>query len=318
MAIKTKNSIIGDRPDADRYDRMEIRNGWDLPAGKIPPVTGRKRESARAYELLVLKTDEEYEAAARLSRLKRQLKEYEKKVEAAQILMEAGEGTGEEVKKSGRDRKAERPPEKDTKDSGGKTASASDGSEESYEGIAIRSSASFRAGRTRRLALVLAVLILILAGIDARLAFGPAVSLADISAYEELQIDVEGLTDEPFVITAKDLKKMPMKKIRVPVHKAELGEGEVAERGQAAGPTLDTFLEAYGATTDDMKSMKVYTSSDRSTAYVRTMKEEEIILAIADGNHPLRDRQAPLRIAVESQEADEWSGGIRRIVFNRK
>ena len=45
------------------------------------------------------------------------------------------------------------------------------------------------------------------------------------------------------------------------------------------------------------------------------MKEQEIILSIANGSKPLLEKQAPLRIAVDDQEADAWTGWVRKLEF---
>ena len=37
--------------------RWKLKNGWDLPPGETPPLTGRRQALRRAYELLVLRDD---------------------------------------------------------------------------------------------------------------------------------------------------------------------------------------------------------------------------------------------------------------------
>ncbi|MBQ9060854.1 MAG: hypothetical protein IJ128_06910 [Firmicutes bacterium] len=292
--------------DTSEYGRLRLKNGWDPDAGEKAPATGRKRSDARAHELLVMKTDEEYEQEAERTRQIREENQRRKKVDAARlILTEAGDPDGHLLAGQPAAEKepafAERPAFADnTGDLHGLKAM----SEEEYR----------RKGR-RRLQIILLGIILLLAAVDARLAFGPPLLLADISGYENVEIEVDGLAEEPVMITAKDLSKMRLTKVKVDVHQGELAEGEVPELGIALGPTLDEFLKQYGKTTDDFRSMKVYNENDKSTAYVRTMKEETVVLSIANGRTPLGEKEAPLRIAVDGEDPGQWSGWIRRIVF---
>ncbi len=43
-----------------RYNKKDLKNGWDLPPNEKIPLTGRKQRLLRAYELLIVKSDEEY------------------------------------------------------------------------------------------------------------------------------------------------------------------------------------------------------------------------------------------------------------------
>lgn len=323
MSRPQRNTIIGDRPDADRYDRMNLKNGWDLPPGEIPPATGKKRSDIRAWELLVLKSDEEYRREAEEARQKRAWKAETRRLNAARTIlnhvnrygyagfeeMPEGPGTGPAGRTG--------PAVKEAAPAGsGVGEAAESGDAGSYQGIAIEEKSTWRKKRIRNLSIILAAVILLLGAADARIAFGSAITLADMEPYEKMEIQVEGLTEKPFAITVKDLRKMSMTKMKKPVHQGELTEDETPERGRAVGPTLDTFLAEYGRSRDEFRSMKVYTASEKSTAYVRTLREEEIILSVADGNFPLTQKEAPLRIAPSGAEPGEWSGGIRRIVFN--
>ena len=49
----------------DRYGRMQLKNGPEIAAGEKKPPSIRKQRLARAYELLVLKSDEDYIREAR-------------------------------------------------------------------------------------------------------------------------------------------------------------------------------------------------------------------------------------------------------------
>ncbi len=295
--------------DTSEYGRLRLKNGWDPEGGEKAPATGRKRENARAHELLVMKSDEEYEQEAEETRLLRERKKHQKTVEAARMILA-------EASQQGRPSQApavSEPAEEERPVPVPKPAFVQKPG--SLHGLEAMSDEDYRRKRRRKLQMVILALILILAAADARLAFGPPLLLADISGYEKVEIEVDGLTEEPVMITAKDLSKMKLTKVKVDVHQGELAEGEVPELGIALGPTLDEFLKRYGKTTDDFRSMKVYNENDKSTAYVRTMKEEKVVLSIANGRKPLGEKEAPLRIAVDGEDPGSWSGWIRRIVF---
>ncbi|SDB19734.1 hypothetical protein [Eubacterium oxidoreducens] len=157
-------------------------------------------------------------------------------------------------------------------------------------------------------AIILAAVVIVVL----RLSFGPPILLADISSYENVEITIEGLTDEAFTITPKELSKMKLDKTTVEIHSEE------ADTESAIGPTLDTFLASYGRSVDEFRSMKVYTAKDVSNAYVKTLEEETLILSIANGNEALEEKIAPLQIAIKDGSADEWTGYVVKIVFTEK
>lgn len=66
------------------------------------------------------------------------------------------------------------------------------------------------------------------------------------------------------------------------------------------GPSLETFLEAYGngITQENLKQIRFVGSDDYATTFVKTAREEHIVLCIASGWDPLDEYQWPLRIIV--------------------
>ena len=262
----------------ERYARMQLKNGWDLPPGVRPPQTGRKRRLIRAYELIVLKTDEEYE------------RDFKKPVNPP---FKADE------KKPVNAAPAQTVPEENTP----KLETLSE-----EELIKIR--------RVHRIVAAAAVLFVVLAA-GARILFGPAILLADISKFKDVEIEIEGMEDETVEVTIGELAKMKKTSLHKDVHNGELTEDEEPLSGDAIGPTLETLLKHYGKSVDDFRTMRVYGANDRSKAYVRTMKEEEIILSVADGRKVLGEKEAPLRIATDAEEPSEWFGGVSRIVFTK-
>lgn len=248
----------------EKYQRLGLKNGYDLPEGETPPLTGKKQEMRRAYELLVLKDDFDVSPERKSERGKQQAPQ-----SASSVMEVLDVMTKEELKA--------------------------------------------RKGKRRMIAagLILSFAIVI----TGRLLFGPAILTADISSYEEVKIEVTGLEDKPIYITAGELADMRKKSIKVDVHQGEVPEGQLPEEGKAIGPTLETFLGKYGKKTEDFRAMRVYQENGSSKAYVRTMKEKEIILSVANGGDPLGEKQAPLRIAVRDEDAGEWFGWVRKIEF---
>ena len=286
-----------------------IKSGWDLPDGEKPPISGRKRESIRAYELLELRTEEDYIERAEITRKVRE-KNKRIKEENRRII--------EEKRRNGEVPRVNLPRAlsyEEILDPARKNERAKARPGVRGDGIRRISTAEWKKTRNRRIAVVLLAVIVLLGATDAWLAFGPPILTANISGYETVEIEVEGLAEEPITITAKDLAGMPLTKVSVETHQGELAEGEKPELGRAIGPTLDEFLKQYGKTTEDFRSMKAYDERGNSTAFVRTMKEKTIVLSVANGRQPLGEKEAPLRIAVDGEDPGEWSGWIRRIVF---
>lgn len=263
--------------------RLNLKNGWDLPNKGRPPLTGHRQELIRAYELLVKKTDDEYLHEVREPDIDLQQSD----IHTNKMLQYAGES---------------------------ETATASQTLDELYD----LTDGNWKKRRKKHLLTGCAVAVAAVVVIGGRLLFGSSILTADISTYQDVAITIEGLTEEPFEVTPKDLSKMRMETIHVDVHEEELGPDDVKELGKAIGPTVETFLSEYGFSLDEVRSMKVYAENETSTAYVHTLEDSEVILSVANGRRPLGEKEAPLRIAVDTDDAGEWSGWIRRIVFTLK
>ena len=305
--------------DKDAYKRLNLKNGWDLPQDEKPPLTGRKKEMARAYELLVKKTDEEYFDEAEEAKAKRDIAETEKKIanlrkaigmEKANPGSITGIRPGVSTEGSGQVAR---------KNASLKESPSDDAEKQAWESE-LRDETEDRWKRRKRIRLIVtaAIAAAIILGVGGRLLLGPPILFANIKNYEDVGIEVEGLGEEPFTITSGELADMKLDTIRVPVHEKELLPDEEPELGKAIGPTLETFLGEYGYGIDDIRIMKVYNGKDQSTAYVRTMQDNKSILSVAHGHKALGEKEAPLRIAVEGTDAEEWSGWVRKIVFTVK
>ena len=289
-----------------KHKYVGIKSGWDLPDGGKPPLSKRKLESIRAYELLEKRTEEEYIERAEITRKVR---------EENRRIKEENRRIIEEKRKQGEVPEVVMPEPLSYEEILGEKRIRGTAKQVRSDGIKSVSDKDWKRGRNKKIAIVLLAVIVLIGAADLRLAFGPPILMADISRYEDVEIEVEGLTDEPFTITAGELAGMRLTKVSVDVHQGELAEDEVPELGRAIGPTLDEFLKQYGKSTDDFRSMKVYNERDVSTAYVRTMKEKTIVLSVANGRKALGEREAPLRIAISDEDPGTWSGWVRRIVF---
>ena len=293
---------MANKETKDRYGRMQLKNGPEIAAGEKKPPSIRKQRLARAYELLVLKSDEDYIREAREAEAEKEKNAVtvsapvhtEKTVEAVDTEIPANDLA------------------QDDKTVGNKHEEKED---DAHNILGMLSEQEWRNKRRRRKWLavgIIAALILVFAG---RFLLGPAVLLADISTYEDVKITIEGIGNKPFTVTPGELADMKKTSVKVDVSQGELAEGEEPELGKAVGPTLDTFLKKYGKTKDDFKSMRAYAENEESKAYVKTMKDKTLILSVANGRKPLGEKEAPLRIAVEGESTEEWYGWVRKIVF---
>lgn len=139
--------------------------------------------------------------------------------------------------------------------------------------------------------IAVAVLVIAIIGVGGRLLYGPPVLFANISAYEDEQILVTGL-GEDFYVTAGELADLELEWVST--------ANKVGTSVTGIGPSLETFLEAYGngITQENLKQIRFVGSDDYATTFVKTAREEHIVLCIASGWDPLDEYQWPLRIIV--------------------
>lgn len=132
----------------------------------------------------------------------------------------------------------------------------------------------------------------------------------DISDYGEEQILITGLTEEDFYITPNELLQMECV--------SETAQGKTAKAGkvQAYGPTMETFLAAYGKSLDELYSIRLIASDDYKVTLGRaTWEKYDIILSVANGNKALDDYQQPLRIVIPGGDSGNWARMVVRIEF---
>ncbi len=133
---------------------------------------------------------------------------------------------------------------------------------------------------------------------------------ADISAYKDQQIKIIGLLDEDFYITPGELSEMECT--------SATAQGKSAKAGtvKAYGPTMETFLEHYGKTFDDFRSIRCVASDDYVVTLGRASWEKyDIIMSIANGSEPLYESQQPLRIVIPGANSGNWIRTVTSIEF---
>jgi hypothetical protein len=130
--------------------------------------------------------------------------------------------------------------------------------------------------------------------------------------YLDAEIAVSGLTDEAFLVTVTELSVMETVSKDV---EGTRSNGETVKLC-AVGPTLATFLEAYGKTPADFTGVR-FTASDGYAVEVpaEMLASKEIILAFMDGDKPFDEWNAPLRVVVVGERPMYWARMVSRIEF---
>ncbi len=133
---------------------------------------------------------------------------------------------------------------------------------------------------------------------------------ADISAYGDELIQVDGLTDETFNVTPNELAEMDC------VSDVAVGQTEKAGTVRAYGPTLETFVENYGRSLDEFYSVEfIAYDGYESTLGRATWDKYEVILSVSEGNQPLEDWRQPMRVVIPGADSGRWIYGVGRIMF---
>ncbi len=133
-----------------------------------------------------------------------------------------------------------------------------------------------------------------------------------IADYAEEKIAISGLTDEEFTVTVAQLASLAVIAEDASSRKAN---GETLSM-QAVGPTLDTFLAQYDKTREDFSKIR-FTAAD---GYVITLsagvlEQQEMILAVANGEQPLDENEQPLRLVLPGADSMYWERAVCHIDF---
>ena len=130
--------------------------------------------------------------------------------------------------------------------------------------------------------------------------------------YENEQILVTGL-GEDFYITPAELSQLEC------VSDTAVGQTAKAGTVQAYGPTLETFLEAYGYTLDDVRSLRTVAKDDYIVNLGRaTWDKYTVILSIKNGSKALYEKQQPLRLVIPGGKSGNWTYSVIRMEFKLK
>lgn len=136
---------------------------------------------------------------------------------------------------------------------------------------------------------------------------------ANISSYADEKITIVGLTDEEFTITPADLAELECEEAKA------VGETKKAGTVKAYGPTLETFLEQYDVTLDQLYSIR-FTAKDDYTVKIgaNTWDQYTVYLSIANGWKKLYEKQRPLRVVIPGSSSGNWVYSVTKIEFTFK
>ncbi|MGI6497418.1 MAG: molybdopterin-dependent oxidoreductase [Oscillospiraceae bacterium] len=141
-------------------------------------------------------------------------------------------------------------------------------------------------------------------------ACGPVRVTADLSAYGDTPITIAGLGETEFQVTANALSGLAC------VSQGVSGKTAKAGSIQAVGPTLETFLAQYGKKISDFTRIRVEAKDGYKQGFLQEkLQEYTFILAVANGNQPLGEEEAPLRLIIPGAPSNEWVRMVTRIEF---
>lgn len=157
----------------------------------------------------------------------------------------------------------------------------------------------YKNGRCVILLICLSVMLLCLSGCK-----------ADISAYEDQEIRIIGLTEEEFTVTVGELADMDCRSATA------TGTSQKAGTVKAYGPTLQTFVETYGRSLDEFRSVTFRATDDYDvTLAALTWDSYDVILSVANGSEPLDEYQQPVRLVIPGGDSGKWVRMVYEIEF---
>lgn len=153
----------------------------------------------------------------------------------------------------------------------------------------------------RNLCCVLVVVLLITCLVGCR---------ADISAYENENIRIVGLNNEPFSVTPGELTQLNC------ISATARGNSDKAGTVSAYGPTLAALAESYGHSLGEFRYVR-FCASDGYDVTVNALiwDSYDIILSVANGAKPLEERQQPLRVVIPGYDSGKWVRLVTQIEF---
>jgi hypothetical protein len=131
-------------------------------------------------------------------------------------------------------------------------------------------------------------------------------------AYLDEEITINGVSDEPIILTVSDLLDLESVKEKA---EATRSNGDIVKI-TAVGPLLDTFLEKYGKSQTDFSAVRFYATDGYAIALPKEMLESRnVILAYMDGSYAFDEHSLPLRVVIPGERAMYWARNVNRIDF---
>lgn len=133
---------------------------------------------------------------------------------------------------------------------------------------------------------------------------------ADISAYENTEITITGLTDEDITVTPAELAEKKCKKETVTTQ----GKGK-EYTFKAIGPTLQSLTEEYGVVLEEVDELIIIASDGYTKSFDGEffITHPDVYLSVANGNEPLAEDDQPLRLIIPGATPDNWVKGVVKI-----
>lgn len=132
----------------------------------------------------------------------------------------------------------------------------------------------------------------------------------DISAYENDQIELIGIGEDPVSISIADLKAMECRTLKTESTSDKIG------KVRATGPELDTVLKAYGASKEDFSKIIINGSDEYDVKLLNDyFTEHDIYLAIGIDGEPLDEESLPCRIIIPKSDSAYWVRMVKSIEF---
>ena len=181
-----------------------------------------------------------------------------------------------------------------------------------YEGDEVVQTARLK----KRLALIIASIVALVLLSVATLYVYELIRDPDFYSYADEQITLSGLQDDTDItITPSELYKFYCQEITVTgTGMGSYGESK-AGTVSAFGPTLKTFLQAFGCEPADFRRIK-FTCKDGYDVIIRgETLTYDIYLSFASGKDALFEVQQPLRIVIPDETSGKWAYGVTRIDF---
>lgn len=135
----------------------------------------------------------------------------------------------------------------------------------------------------------------------------------DISGYGDEIIVLKGLEQEPQEVAIGELAAMDCRTVKT--HSTSDKIGEV----RATGVELETLLEQYGFTKEDIGSLRFHGIDEYDVPLTGDyLTEHEIYLAFGIDGEPLGADEAPCRVIIPESDSAYWIRMVNCIEFELK